>query len=299
MTNPRGLQTQKGPSSGTPQRQIIMTARHWCFTLNNPSEENESYVKRLGDINNLRYAIFQREEGESGTPHLQGYCELHAPVRMSFLQKALPKAHLERRRGTRDQAREYCRKEDGRLAGPFEVGEWLNKGQGNRSDLDAVVDTCKRERSLAGVAEHHPNEFIRYGRGIRDLRRVLAPKRRRLGLKVYLLCGRSGSGKTRYVWDMWDTQGGVYSLASQSPLWFDGYDEEETLLIDEFAGVEEFGREKLLQVLDIYPHQFPVKGGMIWPQWKRVYITSNLPLEDMFRGDEALWRRVSVSEWVE
>ena len=306
-----------------------MTARHWCFTLNNPFKDDgpldsgtdgtdlptsgkggiggvhhgrnvrRELVERLLLRLEARYAICQIEKGDSGTEHLQGYLELHAPVRMSKLQKALPKAHFEPRRGTRDQARDYCRKSDTRLDGPFEVGEWLNKGQGNRSDLDGVIETAKRVRSLAGLADEHPKEFIKYGRGIRDLRRVLAPKRRRLELKVYLLCGRSGSGKTRYVWDMWDAHGGVYSLASQSPLWFDGYDSEETLLIDEFAGVEVFGREKLLQVLDIYPHQFPVKGGMVWPQWKRVFVTSNEDLEAAFRGDEALWRRVTVSEWVQ
>lgn len=269
-----------------------MTARHWCFTLNNPTNELEF------DADDIRYAIWQKEQGELGTPHYQGYVEFKQPVRLSRLQKEIPGCHAERRAGTREQARDYCRKPEGRLDGPWEKGVWSGQAQGRRTDLEAAAATARSARSLCELAESHPVEFIKFGRGLREFRNAVCRKRRRLGLKVYLLWGTTGAGKTRYVWDMWDENGGVYSLASQKPLWFDGYDNEETLLIDEFIGVQEFGRENLLKVLDIYPHQFPVKGSMIWPQWKRVYILSNMNIKFEFMSDEALWRRVTMVEHV-
>lgn len=273
-----------------------MTARHWCFTLNNPDDglDLEASLRR----DDVRYAIWQKEAGESGTPHLQGYVEFTKPVRLSALQKIVPRCHGESRRGTREQARDYCRKEESRLAGPWEVGTWSGTAQGRRTDLESAAATARSAGSLYELADKHPVEYVKFGRGLRELRNALCRKRRRLELKVYLIWGTSGAGKTRYVWDMWGENGGVYSLASQKPLWFDGYDNEETLLIDEFVGVEEFGRENLLKVLDIYPHQFPVKGSMIWPQWKRVYILSNQNYKYAFQSDEALWRRVKSVEQV-
>ena len=115
-------------------------------------------------------------------------------------------------------------------------------------------------------------------------------------MKVYLLWGTSGAGKTRYVHDMWGEE--VYTLAGQKPLWFDGYDGQKVLLIDEFEGVEEFGRSNLLKCLDIYPYYAPVKGGFVCAQWEKVYITGNNDLGSIFRYDAALRRRVTVEESV-
>lgn len=71
-----------------------------------------------------RFVVWQREKGAEGTEHLQGYIELHAPIRLSAMVEWLRGAHFEPRRGTRDQARDYCMKEDSRLAGPWERGDF-------------------------------------------------------------------------------------------------------------------------------------------------------------------------------
>lgn len=266
-------------------------ARHWCFTQNNPKDEldfDERPVKWL------RYCVWQKEQGDGGTVHYQGYMEFSRAVRLSALRKAVPGAHYEERRGSRDQAREYCRKSD-RLDGPWEWGDWVG-GQGTRTDLELSAGMCAAGRSLADIAREQPSVFVKFHRGLAELRRVSFRPRRRLELKVYLIWGVTGSGKSRYVWDMWGEE--VYSLASQKPVWFDGYDGQKVLLIDEFEGVLEFGREKLLKVLDIYPYLAPVKGGHVYAQWDKIYITSNNDLEAEFRGDTALWRRVTRCEWV-
>ena len=109
-----------------------MTSRRWCFTLNNPERDDLVFP------DNVRYAVWQRESGEQGTEHLQGYFELAKPQRLSWCKNVIPRAHFEIARGTRDQARDYCRKSDTRVAGPFEFGEWKNGGQGSRTDLNAV-----------------------------------------------------------------------------------------------------------------------------------------------------------------
>lgn len=107
--------------------------RAWCFTLNNP-EEHGIVDDVLPVLAQERYVVWQRERGENGTPHIQGYIELHNPVRLSAMKLWLPSAHFEVRRGTREQARAYCMKEDTRDAGPWERGDFDRGKQSGDSE---------------------------------------------------------------------------------------------------------------------------------------------------------------------
>ena len=61
-------------------------AKHWCFTLNNyTTEDIENILGSIGSDGSTfgskpKY-IFQEEEGEEGTPHLQGYINFDRKVR--------------------------------------------------------------------------------------------------------------------------------------------------------------------------------------------------------------------------
>lgn len=95
------------------------------------------------------YACYQEETGESGTYHLQGYIELKYAYSMQGVKglvKGLRGAHLEPRRGTADEARDYCRKPGG--WGFYEHGEF--RGNARRFDhLDdfetwAILENCHK-----------------------------------------------------------------------------------------------------------------------------------------------------------
>lgn len=263
-----------------------MTHRHWCFTLNNPDEQLTEDTFGV----HFRYACWQEESApDTGTPHYQGYVEFKAPLRLSAVRKLLGGAHWEPRRGTREQAREYCRK-PGQLAGPWELGEF-NLEPGKRTDLDAALSTLGKRGRVADVAREQPGVFVKYFRGLERLASECALRRRRLDLKVYIIYGKAGTGKSRYIWDMWGDD--LYSLFSQKPMWFDGYRGEKVLLIEEFE-FDGLSREQLLKIMDIYPLQVPVKGGSVWAQWTKVYITCNCNFTVSW--DEALKRRVKSIE---
>lgn len=141
-----------------------MAARNWCFTLNNPTAPIE------WPSDKITYAVYQKEKGENGTEHYQGYVELKNVQRLSALKKILPTAHWEIRRGTQEQARDYAMKEDTRIDGPWEFGEL--KAQGKRNDLEQAYKLLK-EGGAKRVAQEMPTVYIKFHRGLHALEAAL------------------------------------------------------------------------------------------------------------------------------
>ena len=87
----------------------ISPSKKWCFTLNNYTDEIISSIVPTF-CNNCKTAFFSKEVGESGTPHLQGYCEFSKKVRpLSIFKSTL--FHWEKARGTFMDNYEYCTKD--------------------------------------------------------------------------------------------------------------------------------------------------------------------------------------------
>lgn len=131
--------------------------RSWCFTHNNFSYP----ASDLPVYEHERYVVWQHEKVD--TDHIQGYIELTGPQRISSLIKWLPGAHFEKRRGTPDQARDYCMEEDTRVEGPWERGVFRGS-QGKRSDVDEVIDAVKGGMSKREVYYQHPTVAAKYPR---------------------------------------------------------------------------------------------------------------------------------------
>lgn len=122
---------------------------HWCFTLNNPNEDdNVEQANRL--FEKCSRFVYQLEEGEEEkTPHWQGYIKLLKKSRFTQLQKDLPGWHLEKANNIQASI-EYCQKEDGRLDGPWTKGFRKKTkdplaGRELRPFQREIVDLCKEE----------------------------------------------------------------------------------------------------------------------------------------------------------
>lgn len=271
-----------------------MTARAWCFTINGKEEELDFFELELKHP--IRYAVWQFETGEQGTLHIQGYVELAQAHRMAKVKKILGfNAHVEKRLGTREQARDYCMKEEGRVAGPFEIGEWVKGGQGKRCDLADIYQKIISGADDIALLDAHPGTVIRNHRGISWARFSLQArdsKSRRRFLKVIVYYGDAGTGKTRAAYDGYEPNIYCLSKGNGSNIWFDGYNGESCLLLDDFYGWIPYGF--LLQLLDIYPLRLEVKGGHTWAAWTTVIITSNKPWDCWYErgGQPALDRRI-------
>lgn len=264
-------------------------AKCWCFTLNNPTSPlsfNEE---------TMQYMIWQKEEGEGGTPHYQGYIQMKAQKLLTGMKKVFGnEVHWEVARGTLEENQRYCTKVEGRIEGPWEKGEASKKGE--RNDL-AVIAEELRKRPLAEVFEDHPEEAIRYGKGMRYFRSVVLGGERGNETRVpeiLVYWGDSGAGKSMRARlmdpDLYNVpvhEGGV--------TWFDGYDGQETILFDDFCGGMKYSQ--MLRFCDIYPLQVQTKGGFVNLNHKRIIITSNKPPETWYCHTvqcpaEALLRRI-------
>ena len=145
--------------------------KNWVFTLNNYTEHDVDALIALGtELQGIKYLIFAKEVGESGTPHLQGYVSLAERKRLPYLKDLIgTAAHLEIARGSPAQAAAYCKKDTTETEDIYEYGT-LPGGKGSRTDLMAVCSSIQEGKSLKRLAQDHPQAYIRYSKGIRSLR---------------------------------------------------------------------------------------------------------------------------------
>jgi len=283
----------------------FMTSRRWCFT--SYAEDICPFAAQPDDTL-VRYGIWQRERcPTTEREHWQGYLEFSTPVRLSRVRGVVgdPRCHLERARGDRSSARDYCRKDDTRLPGtaPTEYGTFDGGGQGRRSDIAGAIAILRAEPTTAGFSrlwDEHPVVMAKYQRGMMAAAAHYSAKRRRLQEKAVIVYhGDTGTGKTRTVYDdhsldeIWRAP--VTTIGSQ---WFDGYWGQKVALFDDFDG-EHPSITHMLQLLDRYPVQAPVKGG--FTQWcpEIIYITTNVPIDRWYptakqEHHEALKRRITT-----
>lgn len=95
------------------------TMRKLCFTLNNYTEYENTTLVDLCKNRGYLFCI-GKEIGENLTPHLQGYIEFKSPKTWATIKNMLPRAHIERAKGTRKQNIAYCTK-DGIFESNFPV----------------------------------------------------------------------------------------------------------------------------------------------------------------------------------
>lgn len=270
--------------------------KYWCFTLNNPPSDFE-----FPQTDKCTYYVYQTEIGENETPHIQGYVEFTTRVSLRFLSNLLPRAHWERRKGTAEQAAAYCKKLETQVSGPHEWGILSRPERGRRTDLESLAADVFARVPIAELRQRHPGHSLRYRAAIvatqNDLQREAFSRVVRHGLRTLVLWGIPGSGKTRSVYDHFGLDR-VFTLntATNGALWFDGYDSEPVLLIDDFRGWIRF--QEVLKICDIYPYRCSVKGSFIYAAWKVVVFTSNHHYSEWWKEEanhciEAFERRVS------
>lgn len=221
-------------------------SRNYCFT-------SFGVGAPIWDEESLRYLVYQRELcPETKREHWQGYAECKKVMKIVGFKKCIgdAKAHCEVRRGTREQAREYCMKPESRIGLPVELGEWT-KGQGHRSDLASACALGSTEL----VRLEFPTVYVRYHRGLEKLFENGAQRATKTEVEWYW--GSTGTGKSRLAAEMVENRPCYWKPSGK---WWDGYSGEECVVWDDFDKTS-CGIGDLLRLCDRYPLRVEFKGG--------------------------------------
>lgn len=256
----------------------------WVFTLNNP-DEDEVLIPQSWNPEDYKYLVYQLERGEEGTPHLQGYISFVQQKRFSEFRKyfAGDRAHIAVAKGTASQNKAYCTKEEGRIQGPWEYGIMPNPGK--RSDLLACKEMLDSGASLKELSDAYFSQFMRYSRGFKEYI-LLHTEPRDWEMEVEVVHGPTGTGKSRYCLD--NFPGAFWkSRNSGNQQFWDGYNGEEVVIIDEFYGW--FPWDYLLRLTDRYPFSLDVKHGTVPFVARKIVFTSNKHPRDWYPNSKYGW----------
>lgn len=183
-------------------------------------------------------------------------------------------------KGSCQQNKDYCSKEESRSPGtqPIEFGTM--PVQGKRSDISSFTDGLKEGSSMKDLAIANPEVFVRYHRGLQTFNALLMKEREHM-TKLEVFWGPTGSGKSTGVRRLLSERNAKYfqmtksMVSSSGVVWFDGYDPSihEYLVIDDFYGW--IPLHFFLNLIDSHPMAVQYKGGSVPFACKGVMITSN------------------------
>lgn len=247
-------------------------SRNYCFTINNPEEVIGVPKVPTWNPEKMSYLGYSLERGEDGVRHWQGYVELLESVKLTTVKKYLECdwAHLEARKGTAKQARDYCFKHDKTYEGTCDEHGTLSQ-QGKRTDLNEAVLKIKNKEwtKVQDILEENPTLYYQYGRVLEKALKIYAKKRENKAPEVLLWIGETGTGKSKKAYEDYPE---LYNKPKTNE-WWEGYEGEETVLFDDFRGEIEVG--EMLSILDRYPYTCNVKGSSTQLRATRFIITTN------------------------
>lgn len=243
-------------------------ARYWLITI-----PFEAWTRPQALPEGMEWIKGQEEIGAGGYRHHQVCCRFTKTMRLPAVKRAFgAQAHCEPSRSA--AASEYVWKDDTAVEGTrFEFGKI--KKTGSQVDWQAVR-AAAREGRFDTIDD---SVYMRYTSNILRVHALHARPQLRpeieLG-KVYW--GPTNTGKSHRAYEeALASTGGTY-FKSPTNKWWDGYQGEENVIIDEFTGM--IAIEHLLKWMDKWPCCVEIKGGTTPLRAVRFWITSNLcPLE--------------------
>lgn len=264
-------------------------SRGWCYTINNWTSEEYELLSEL----ECRFHVIGKEIGENGTPHLQGYIEFNnRGKRLGGCKKINSRAHWEVRRGTPEEAFVYCKKD----------GDWWTVGnlpeQGARKDLQNIAEQIKNGTKVDEIMLNDPVLYHKYGRTMNKLEDLRMRKEYRKEMtKGVWYFGKTNVGKSHIAYEGFSPET-HYNFPSDNG-WWDGYEQQETVIINEFRGSLSYSF--LLQLVDKWPVTVKRRNREPIPfTSKKVIITSSQRPEDVYfnlaekDSMEQLYRRFEV-----
>lgn len=242
-------------------------ARHrgFIFTHNNyPDTGTEDAVE-------CQYMLYGKEVGESGTPHLQGYVYYRTLKSEKQVRADLPGCHVEPA-VTVEAAIAYCKKD----------GDWTERGEAPltttaRNTKGAQAEKDKWTHARLAAEENRLDDIpddirFKHYKAVEHFRKQGSLKRSLSDTVAQMLWyyGPSGTGKSRKARS--DHPNAYLKMCNK---WWDGYDNEDTVLIEDFDTSHKVLVHHLKLWADRYPFLAEMKGTALKIRPSLILVTSN------------------------
>jgi len=253
-----------------------MSSKRWCFTVNNYTDDDIAAL----DSYDCKYMVYGKEEGESKTPHLQGFLISPKMQRLSAMKKLNARAHWEPAKGTSEEASAYCKKD-----GKFTERGSFPKTRKERGEAEADRWELARTNAKRGKFDDIPHDiYIKYCRNLHFIASQHQVNPEPLPeLDNWWYYGETGTGKSRAARE---ENPGYYEKNTNK--WWDGYVDQDVVIIEEWNPELKMLGNFLKKWADHHPFSAEVKGGTMSIRPKKIIITSNYSMEQCFEDPAVL-----------
>lgn len=153
---------------------------------------------------------------------------------------------------------------------------------------------------MLDILEKHSKEYIIHYKNLKQIMYDSQAMHTTLSeLDNHWIWGKSGVGKSRSVREKYGDNL-YYKMANK---WWDGYQEEETVLIDDFDKNHDVLGHHIKIWADRYPFRAEIKNHAVMLRPRRIVVTSNYHPKDIWSNDkallEAISRRFKITEMIE
>nr|WAE42377.1 MAG: replication associated protein [Cressdnaviricota sp.] len=253
----------------------MQQSRNWFGTLNNWTQPEYDQIFDLEKNGGTFVAIGKEFAPTTGTSHIHIYIHFHNDTTFAAMKKLNGKAQWKICKGTWVENCAYL----------SEDGDWECNGIPPMMPKEKGVrggDLWRETRQLAMEGRLEEVDDRMYVTFYHTINRIANDCRRLTQCLDVLdniwLFGPTGIGKSRHVFDNYPN-----AYRKMANKWWDGYRNEEVVVIediDKSHGMEMGFHLKLWA--DHYPFRAEVKGGSMMIRPKKIIITSNYRIEEIW-----------------
>lgn len=272
-------------------------SRKWALVINNPLEAglDHAAIREILYCFSPAYFCMADEIATTGTYHTHIFLFSPSPMRFSTVKNRFSTAHIEKAYGSAKANRAYILKEghwadtdkaETSVSGTFEEwGDLPAEKEEEAPEMFKLIQDLRAGKSVMEIIEDNPKLAFRI-REIETLRQAILEEKysaENRALEVTYLYGASGTGKTRGIFEKHDRKSicRITDYGGRNGVRFDAYHCQDVLVLEEFHS--QIPISAMLNYLDIYPLTLPARYTDRIACYTKVYITSNIPLEEQYR----------------
>lgn len=244
--------------------------RNFCFTFNNYPDTV------LVDTLVCKYIAYSKEVAPTtGTPHLQGYVSFANAKTVDQVRRLMPGCHISVMIGSIAQNDTYCSKSHELIHRGEKPISNDNKGRAEQMRWQRARDLAKQGK----LDDIDADIFVRYYSTLKNIRKDYASKPSPKDVICYWIYGSTGTGKSHAVETAYPN---CYKKAMDDLKWFDGYQGEEEIYLEDIDKYQVKWGGLLKRLADRWPMQASIKGAMAYIRPSVVLVTSNYRIEDIW-----------------